>query len=78
MTDLVNYAHEVGTVAKPEAINAKDKGIDLMYNDPYGTKVAVSVIINKDGTKSFEQISHTIKYMNSTDKLVVLTNARYD
>ncbi len=73
--DLVNYAHEVGTVAKPESINGKDKGIDLTYNDPYGTKVAVSVIINKDRTKSFEQISHTMKYLNSTDKLVVLTNA---
>ena len=51
--DLVNYAHEVGTVAKPEATSAKDNGIDLMYNDPYGTKVAVSVIINKDLYKKF-------------------------
>ncbi|HEU4604897.1 MAG TPA: hypothetical protein VFS46_01535, partial [Nitrososphaera sp.] len=40
--DLVNYAHEVGVVARPHSTDAKGNGIDVMYSDPYGTKVAVA------------------------------------
>src|SRR5690606_10613727 len=58
--DLVNYAHEVGVVARPHSTDAKGNGIDVMYSDPYGTKVAVAVVINKDHAKSFEQISNTL------------------
>jgi len=46
-----------------------------MYSDPYGTKVAVAVVINKDHAKSFEQISNTLKSTGFVDKLVILTNA---
>jgi hypothetical protein len=73
--DLVNYAHEVGVVARPHSTDAKGIGIDVMYSDPYGTKVAVAVVINKDHAKSFEQISNTLKSTGFVDKLVILTNA---
>jgi hypothetical protein len=73
--DLVNYAHEVGVVARPHTTDAKGNGIDVMYSDPYGTKVAVAVVINKDHAKSFEQISNTLKSTGFVDKLVILTNA---
>lgn len=46
--DLVNYAHQVGVVARPQAADGEGNGIDVTYNDLYGTKVAVAVIINKD------------------------------
>ncbi len=73
--DLVNYAHEVGVVARPHSTDAKGNGIDVMFSDPYGTKVAVAVVINKDHAKSFEQISNTLKSTGFVDKLVILTNA---
>ncbi|MCI0558360.1 MAG: hypothetical protein MN733_07680, partial [Nitrososphaera sp.] len=73
--DLVNYAHEVGIVARPQAADSKGNGIDIIFSDPYGTKVAVAVVINKDHAKSFEQISNTLKSTGFVDKLVILTNA---
>ena len=73
--DLVNYAHQVGVVARPDPANGDGNGIDVIYNDLYGTKVAVAVVINKDHTKSFEQISNTLKSTGFVDRLVILTNA---
>lgn len=73
--DLVKYAHEIGVVARPHAANGDGNGIDVTYHDLYGTKVAVAVVINKDHTKSFEQISNTLKSTNFADRLVILTNA---
>jgi hypothetical protein len=73
--DLVNYAHQVGVVARPHAANGEDNGIDVTYSDLYGTKVAVAVVINKDHTKSFEQISNTLKSTSLVDRLIILTNA---
>jgi hypothetical protein len=71
--NLVNYAHEVGAVAKPQ--KAAGHAVDIMFSDPYGTRVAVAVVINKDHAKSFEQISNTLKTTGFVDKLVILTNA---
>lgn len=73
--DLVNYAHEVGVVARPQSSESKGNGIDVIFSDPYGTKVAIAVVINKDHAKSFEQISNTLKSTGFVDKLVILTNA---
>jgi hypothetical protein len=73
--DLVYYAHQVGVVARPHAANGEGNGIDVTYNDLYGTKVAVAVVINKDHTKSFEQISNTLKSTSFVDRLIILTNA---
>ena len=76
--NLLNHAHDMGSVAKFESTNGVDTGIDVIYNDPAGTKVAVAVVINKDHTKSFDQISKTVKYIGFADKLLVLTNAKTD
>src|SRR5919204_1176465 len=73
--DLVNYAHEAGVVARLQSADGKGNGIDIIYSDLYGTKVAVAVVINKDHAKSFEQISNTLKSTSFVDKLVILTNA---
>jgi hypothetical protein len=79
--NLVNVARETGTVAEHKAgsvIQESDDnshGIDVTYNDPSGSKVAVSVVINKDHARSFEQISNTMKSKGLIDKLLILTNA---
>lgn len=73
--DLVNYAHEAGVVARLQSADGKGNGIDIIYSDLYGSKVAVAVVINKDHAKSFEQISNTLKSTSFVDKLVILTNA---
>jgi hypothetical protein len=73
--NLLNYAHDMGSVAELESANGRGTGIDLIYNDPYGTKVAVAVVINKDHTKNFDQISNTVKSIGFADKLLILTNA---
>jgi len=72
--NLLSYAYENSSVAKLEETNAKMSGIDLIYNDPAGTKVAVAVVINKDRTKSFDQISDRIKSTVPADKFIILTN----
>jgi hypothetical protein len=74
--NLVNYAHELGTVAKAEDTYGKSSGIDIIYNDPYGIKVAVAIVINKDQVKNFEQIANTVKSSGFVDKLIILTNAK--
>jgi hypothetical protein len=71
--NLVNYAHEVGAVAKPQKSNGS--GVDVMFSDPYGTKVAITVVINRDHAKSFEKISNTLKTTGFVYKLFILTNA---
>ncbi len=73
--NLVNYAHEIGIVARPQPIDDDASGINVTYSDLYGTKVAVAVVINKDHAKSFEQISNTLKSTEFVDRLVILTNA---
>jgi hypothetical protein len=62
-------------VARPHVANGEGNGIDVIYSDLYGTKVAVAVVINKDHAKSFEQISNTLKSTSFVDRLVILTNA---
>ncbi len=71
--NLVNYAHEVGAVARPHT--ADGNGADVTFSDTYGTKIAVSVVINSNHAKSFEEISNKIKTSHFVDKLVILTNA---
>ena len=72
---LVSYAYENGSVTRLEETNVKERnGIDLIYNDQTGTKVAVAVVINKDRMKSFDQISDRIRSTVPADKLIILTN----
>jgi alpha-D-ribose 1-methylphosphonate 5-phosphate C-P lyase len=61
-------------VAKLEEANEKSCGIDLIYDDLTGIKVAVAVIINNDRTKTFDQISDRMKSTISADRFIILTN----
>jgi len=76
---LVMFAHEQGTVSKPEQSKGHANNgisIDAVYNDSTGSKVAVAVVINKDHGKSIEKISQANGL--DVDKFVVLTNARME
>lgn len=73
--DLVNCAHDTGSVAELEAIDRNNNGIDVIYNDPSGSKVAVAVVIGKDHAKNFQQIADTVKTSSFVDKLLILTNS---
>ncbi len=73
---LVMFAHEQGKVAKLEPVNGNADnrvGVDAVYSDSSGSKVAVAVVISKDHGKSISKISQA----NGLDvnKFVVLTNA---
>ncbi|MFZ0514894.1 MAG: hypothetical protein WAM14_25050 [Candidatus Nitrosopolaris sp.] len=71
--NLVNHAHDMGTVAAledPENTN----GIDVIYSDACGMKVAVAVVLNKDSTKNFERISNSVGE-TFVDKVVILTDS---
>ena len=72
--NLVTYAQEKGSVAKLEQSNEKSTGIDLIYNDTDGAKVAVAVIINNDNIMNLDQIYDRIKSTVSADKFIILTN----
>jgi hypothetical protein len=57
-------------------LNFDDKlgeGIDVTYNDSYGSKIAVSVVIQNESTNTQTQISNASKSLSIVDKLVVLT-----
>lgn len=72
--NLVMFAHEQGKVSKPETPNGKGTtNVDALYKDSIGSKVAVTVVINKDHGKSIEKISGTD--VLGADRMVVLTNA---
>ena len=78
--NLLSYAYENGSVARLEETDGKEgSGIDLIYNDQTGTKIAVAVLIDKDRIKTFEQISNRIKSTVAADKFIILTNTHvYD
>jgi hypothetical protein len=71
--NLVNHAHNMGSVSALED-SQNTSGIDVIYNDTYGMKVAVSVILNKDSAKNFERISHSAR-STLADKVVILTDS---
>jgi len=72
---LVMFAHEQGKVSKPEnpSSNGSGSNLDALYKDSGGSKIAVTVLIDKDHGKSIENIPSTDGL--GADKLVVLTNA---
>ena len=55
--------------------NLVGEGIDLTYNDSYGSKIAVSVVMENEPSKTQAQISSASKSLNIVDKLVVLTSS---
>jgi hypothetical protein len=67
---LTNYE---GYVNELNFDNVIGDGIDIIYNDNYGSKIAVSVVVNDEPSKTQAQISNATKSLNIVDKLVVLT-----
>jgi hypothetical protein len=70
--NLVDHAHKMGTVAALENLE-NTNGIDLIYSDACGMKVAVAVVLKKDNS-NFEQISKSIGE-TFVDKVVILTDS---
>ena len=67
---LTNYE---GYVNELNFDNKVGEGIDVTYNDSYGSKIAVSVVIKNEPIKTQAQISNASKSLSIVDKLVVLT-----
>ncbi|MDW0148506.1 MAG: hypothetical protein QOK59_07475 [Nitrososphaeraceae archaeon] len=69
---LTNYE---GFVNELNFDNLVGEGIDITYNDSYGSKIAVSVVIKDEPIKTQAQISNASKSLNIVDRLVVLTGS---
>jgi hypothetical protein len=67
---LTNYE---GYVNELNFDNSIGEGVDITYNDSYGSKVAVSVVIKEVASKTQAKISNASKSLNIVDRLVVLT-----
>jgi len=67
---LTNYQ---GYVNELDFDNHVGEGIEVTYNDSYGSKIAVSVVLNGEPIKSKAQISNASKSLSIVDKLLVLT-----
>ena len=72
--NLLAYTTQTGSVTGVNIDNIIGNNIDVVYNDNYGTKVAVAVVVNKDHSKALAQISSAAKSLSLVDRLVVLTN----
>jgi hypothetical protein len=71
--NLVSHAKNMGTVSSLE--DAQDNAdIDVIYSDAYGSKVAVALLLNKDGTRNYERISSSLRSSTLVDKVVILTD----
>jgi hypothetical protein len=71
IANLVNYAHEIGNVSKSAKQNPS---FDVVYSDPFGTKIGIAVVMNDNHTKNFEAISNVVKSSAFVDKLIIITN----
>ena len=67
---LTNYE---GYVNELNFDNSIGEGVDITYNDSYGSKIAVSVVIKEETSKTRAKISNASKSLNIVDRLVVLT-----
>ena len=72
--NLLAYTTQTGNVTEVNIDNIIGNSIDVVYNDNYGTKIAVAVVVNKDHSKALAQISSAAKSLSLVDRLVVLTN----
>ena len=71
IANLVNYAHEIGNVSKSTKQNPS---FDVVYSDPYGTKIGIAVVMDDNHSKNFETISNVVKSSAFVDKLIIITN----
>jgi len=73
--NLITLTNCEGYVNELNLDNLVGEGIDLTYNDNYGSKIAVSIIMGDERSKTQAQISNASKSLNVVDKLVVLTSS---
>jgi hypothetical protein len=71
--NLVDHAHKMGTVTTLENLE-NPNGIELVYGDACGMKVAVAVVLNKDGSRNFQVSSNSVG-KSVVDKVVILTDS---
>ncbi len=71
--NLVDHAHKMGTVTTLENLE-NPNGIELVYGDACGMKVAVAVVLNKDASKNFQLSSNSV-VKTVVDKVVILTDS---
>ena len=71
--NLLKLSNYEGYVNELNFDNQVGGGIDVTYNDSYGSKIAVSVVINDEPIKTQAQISNASKSLSIVDKLLVLT-----
>ncbi len=71
--DLVNHASMTGKVVTLEN-ESNSNGLDIVYNDSYGMKVAVSVVLNR-GKASGPPITSKASSSSDVDKRVILTDS---
>ena len=69
---LTNYEGYVNELNFDKLVG---EGIDITFNDSYGSKIAVSVVIKDEPIKTQAQISNASKSLNIVDRLVVLTGS---
>jgi Ni2+-binding GTPase involved in maturation of urease and hydrogenase len=71
--NLVTHAQNMGTVSSLEGAQ-ENADIDVIYSDAYGSKVAVALILNQDGTRNYERISSSLRSSTLVDKVLILTD----
>lgn len=72
VANLINYAHEIGNISKS---SKQVPSFDVVYSDPFGTKIGITVVMDSNHAKNFETITNVIKSSAFVDKLVILTNS---
>jgi hypothetical protein len=72
--NLLTVTTQTGNVTELNTMNITGNNADLTYSDHYGARVAVTVIVNKDHSKTLAEITNAAKSLSIVDKLVVLTN----
>ncbi len=72
IANLANFVHEMGNIGRLEKEN---QPLDVVYLDPYGSKVGIAVVVNPNHAKNFEEISNISKSSAMVDRLVIVTNA---
>ena len=71
LANLVNYAHDLGNISKASKTNPS---FDVVFSDPLGAKIGITVVMDDNHAKNFETISNVLKSSAFVDKLVILTN----
>ena len=71
--NLLTLTNCEGYVNDLDFHNQVGEGIDVTYHDSYGSRIAVSVVLNDEPIRTQAQISNASKSLSIVDKLLVLT-----